>query len=147
MNADDLTDTATGLFGEPLLRAILPSRVATARRTLRQLGLVLADCGTDANPSETGRIVGHSIRDSDIAARLSDGTVVLLLEFTPVEGCRVVVARLRDRLAAANPPIPVTAGIACYPAQAINHTELLASARSALREAPPGGTAVAPVPD
>lgn len=146
MTPDDLIDPATGLFGEQLLRAILPSRIATARRALRQLGLIVVDCGALASPVETGRMVALTIRDSDIAARLSDGTVAVALEFTPVDGCRVVVDRLRRKLAAADPPTPLTAGIACYPAQAIDHTELLAAARLALLAAPLGGTAVAPVP-
>ena len=36
-----IEDQATGLFSEASLRAVLPTRIATARRSLKQLGLVL----------------------------------------------------------------------------------------------------------
>ena len=38
-----IEDPSTGLFSEAFLRAVLPTRIATARRSLKQLGLVMVD--------------------------------------------------------------------------------------------------------
>ena len=141
-----VSDPTSGLFSEAMLTALLPSRVATARRTLRQLGLVLVRIdGPDADQVAT--LVTAAIRDSDMAARLDDGTVALVLEFTPSEGCLIVVDRLRARTQREHPEADVRAGIACDPAPAISADELVTVAREALGRAAPGTASVAPVPD
>ena len=141
-----VSDPASGLFSEAMLTAVLPSRVATARRTLRQLGLVLVKVdGPD--PDKVAALVMAAIRDSDMAARLDDGTVALILEFTPSDGCLIVVDRLRARVVREHPDADVRAGIACYPAHAISADELVDVARQALQRAAEGAVAVAPVPD
>jgi len=142
-----VSDPASGLFSEAMVRAMLPSRVATARRTLRQLGLILVSVADGPDPTAIADIVGHSIRDSDMAARLDDGNVALILEFTPSEGCSVVLERLRARILEVAPEAQVAAGIACYPAHAISATELLDAAGEALNGAGAAGIAVAPVPE
>ena len=141
-----VSDPASGLFSEAMLTALLPSRVATARRTLRQLGLVLVRVdGLD--PDQVAGLVTSAIRDSDMAARLDDGTVALILEFTPSEGCLIVVERLRTRVRRDHPEADVRAGVACYPAHAISADELIEVGREALARAAAGSTAVAPVPE
>ena len=142
-----VSDPATGLFSEAMLRALLPSRVATARRTLRQLGLVLVSVSGGPTPEEVADEVQAAIRDSDMAARLDDGTVALVLEFTPSEGCLVVVERLQAALGAGHPDAHVRAGVACYPAHAVSADELVDTARRALDRAQDGTAAIAPVPD
>lgn len=142
-----VSDPATGLFSEAMLRAVLPSRVATARRTLRQLGLVLVSVTDGPSPEQVAAEVLGAIRDSDMAARLSDGTVALVLEFTPSEGCLVVVERLQARLGADHPGAHVRAGVACYPAHAVSAEELVTVAEQALARAQDGTAAIAPVPD
>lgn len=142
-----VSDPASGLFSEAMLRALLPSRVATARRTLRQLGLVAVTVEDGPAPTELARVVLGAVRDSDMAARLDDGSVALVLEFTPAEGCLVVVDRLRRRLAEDAPGARVRAGVACYPAHAISADELVRAAREAAEAATPDEAAVAPVPD
>lgn len=142
-----VTDPQSGMFSEAMLKALLPSRVATARRTLRQLGLVLVTVGDGPTPEQVGALADTTVRDSDISARLDDGTVALVLEFTPADGCQVVVDRMRSLLADDHPGAALRAGIACYPAHAISADELLDVARGALAEAGPDGTAVAPVQD
>lgn len=142
-----VTDPESGMFSEAMLRALLPSRVATARRTLRQLGLVLVTIGDGPSPEQISALADTTVRDSDISARLDDGTVVLVLEFTPADGCQVVVDRMRGLLAEDHPGTGLAAGIACYPAHAISAEELLEVARGALADAGADGTVVAPVPD
>jgi len=137
---------ASGLFSEAMLTALLPSRVATARRTLRQLGLVLVQFdGLD--PDQVAALVTAAIRDSDMAARLDDGTVALVLEFTPSEGCLIVVDRLRSKVQRDHADAEIRSGVACYPAHAISAEELMTVAREALGRAAPGTAAVAPVPE
>ncbi|WCO67393.1 diguanylate cyclase [Iamia majanohamensis] len=140
-----VTDPESGLFSEAMLRAVLPSRVATARRTLRQLGLVVAAVGDGPDPGEMAELVGHTVRDSDIAARLDDGRVALVLEFTPSEGCAVVADRFRTKVAETHPDAEVRLGIACYPAHALSADELVVAADTALGEAGPGDVVTAPV--
>lgn len=147
MTHDLVIDPDSGLFSEAMLRAVLPSRVATARRTLRQLGLVLVTIDDQPAPQEVADLVHATIRDSDMAARLDDGRLVLILEFTPGEGCEVVAGRLHAKVLDAHPGATVAAGIACYPAHALSADELITAAETAARTAGPGAVAIAPVPE
>jgi hypothetical protein len=168
-----IEDPATGLFSEAFLRAVLPTRIATARRSLKQLGLVLvqvepADGGAayreagnttlPGNPQLAGAIdhgmlglaVHRALRDSDIAAGLDNDRFAMLLEFTPVEGCVVVAQRFIDLLDKEHPELVASAGVACYPAHAIDAPELFAASTRALDDAldrGPRTIVVAPVAD
>lgn len=142
-----VADPASGLFSEAMLLALLPSRVATARRTLRQLGLALLTVDDGPEPRDLAAIVRGAVRDSDMAARLEDGTVAVVLEFTPSEGCLIVVDRLRDRIREMTPDAVVHAGVACYPAHAISADELVQAAREAAVGSEAGEALVAPIPD
>jgi hypothetical protein len=142
-----VSDPASGLFSEAMLRALLPSRVATARRTLRQLGLILVSVTDGPGPDQVADEVRRAIRDSDMAARLDDGTIAIVLEFTPSEGCLVVVERLQRRITEDHPGSHVRSGVACYPAHAISAEELVDVAQQALARAHDGSAAIAPVPD
>lgn len=147
MSERPATDPSSGLFTEDMLRAVLPSRVATARRTLRPLGFVLAEV-TDGPDDETmAGLVTASVRDSDIAARLDDGTYAIVLEFTPAEGCLVVVGRLRDHVHQSTPGAHVRAGVTGYPAHALTADELLSTAREALTASSDERAKVAPIPE
>ena len=147
MSDQYVSDPESGLFSEAMLSALLPSRVATARRTLRQLGLILVAIDDGPAPREVADLVLGAIRDSDVAARLDDGTVALVLEFTPAEGCVVVVERLRARVAEVTPAARFRAGVACYPAHAISADELRSVTRAALDDAADGEVTVAAVPE
>lgn len=147
MSDQPVHDPESGLFSEAMLMALLPSRVATARRTLRQLGLILISIEGGPTPTAVAELVTSAIRDSDVAARLDDATVALVLEFTPSDGCAVVVDRMRDRVQLDHPDATFSAGIACYPAHAISADELVTVARAALDEAPDGEVVIAAVPD
>lgn len=154
-----IEDPGSGLFSEALLRAILPNRIATARRTLKPLGLVMVSvepvdrgsapgAGPEIDLVQVGGTVARILRDSDMAARLADGRFALLLEFTPVEGCVIVADRLQTILGRERPELRVRVGLACYPAHAIDDDELLGASSRALAEARASGTpavVVAPV--
>jgi len=164
-----IEDPATGLFSEAFLRAVLPTRIATARRSLKQLGLVLvqvdpagttpAEAGTTTLPTAGGSgldsgmlglTVHRALRDSDIAAGLDGDRFAMLLEFTPVEGCVVVAQRFIDLLDKEHPELVASAGVACYPAHAIDASELFAASIRALDDARgqgPRTIVVAPVAD
>jgi GGDEF domain-containing protein len=153
-----IEDPATGLFSEAFLRAVLPTRIATARRSLKQLGLVLVQVDTargaaareagtttlPGNPTDSvggvdsgllGLAVHRALRDSDIAAGLDHDRFAMLLEFTPVEGCVVVAQRFIDLLEKEHPNLVASAGVACYPAHAIDASELFAASARALEDA------------
>jgi len=164
-----IEDPATGLFSEAFLRAVLPTRIATARRSLKQLGLVLVqvdpagtttpEAGTTTLPTAGGSgidsgmlglTVHRALRDSDIAAGLDGDRFAMLLEFTPVEGCVVVAQRFIDLLDKEHPELVASAGVACYPAHAIDASELFAASIRALDDARGQGArtiVVAPVAD
>ena len=145
-------DGETGLFTEAFLRTVLPIRVATARRSLKQLGLVVARVGvskdqTPLQPAALGELVRRSVRDSDIAAILDDGRVAMLLEFTPVDGCMVVAERFVKSVSDAQPELNACIGLASYPVHALDDVELLAGSAAALQQAidaGPGSVVVAP---
>lgn len=142
-----VSDPASGLFSEAMLHALLPSRVATARRTLRQLGLILVGITDGPEAQDLAELVLHVVRDSDMAARLDDGRIALVLEFTPSEGCLVVAERLRSTVHDSHAEATVTSGIACYPAHAISAGELVTTAADTLAGTDPGGVTIAAVPE
>ena len=53
-----IEDPSTGLFSEAFLRAVLPTRIATARRSLKQLGLVMVQVDR-GGPGRRARRGGH----------------------------------------------------------------------------------------
>jgi len=155
-DAPSIIDPVSGLFTEAFLRATLPTRVATARRAMKQLGLVTITVHgpdgdpTPVDPAPIGALIRDTLRDSDTGVMLDDGRFALLLEFTPVEGCVIIAHRLVDRLEAAQPGFAMAVGVASYPVHAINAAELLTASERAGHEADdtgPGAVSVAPIAD
>jgi hypothetical protein len=131
-----IKDADSGLFSEAFLWANLPLRVATGRRALRQFGFVMLEIDADGMPpAELGSIVRGTLRDSDMACRLDDGHIALMLELTPLKGSIRAAARIRDVLDRQHPTAQVWAGVATYPVHAIDETQLVAAAQVALRTA------------
>ncbi len=136
-----VTDQDTGLFNAAFFAVTLDKRVSAARRGLRPLTLALLEPLTglgDADEPEprvdedvAGVLLG-TLRDSDIACRLEDGLVALILEDTPENGAVWTVERVRRRLSEQGQGISLRAGVACYPAHAFDAEQLLASALTAL---------------
>ena len=150
-----IVDAPSGLFTEAFLHATLPTRVATARRAMKQLGLVFIDLrptdgGPPPEPSAVGDEIRETLRDSDTAVVLDDGRYALLLEFTPVDGCVIIANRLVDDFAEALPGVAAHIGVGSYPVHAINASELLQAADRAVVDAVaagPGTVSVAPLAD
>lgn len=139
-----VTDLETGLYNQSFFAVTLDLRVSAARRGLRPLALALLEpvtgLGGDAAPVTTinrgiARSISETLRDSDIACRLDQNLIAVLLEDTPENGAVWTVERIRRRLASENPSLSLRAGVACYPAHAFDAVQLLAATRVALGSA------------
>ena len=131
---DALRDTDSGLLNEAYLRATLPNRVATARRALRPLSLGLLSIDDEA-ATPLAHALLDTLRESDTACRMDDGAFALLLEDTPDDGAVWTVERIRRLLADQGIESLLWAGIASYPAHALESHDLLRLADDALRDA------------
>ena len=133
----------TGLYSEDYFRVALDARVAAARRHLRPVAAALLDVvvALDSGSPEPAdaAVVAQSIRatlrEADTACRLTDGRFALLLEDTPETGAVWTVERVRRKLIAEHPEITMWAGVACYPAHALNAMDLLDQTEFALQAA------------
>ncbi len=142
MSDDALRDPESGLLNGDFFRAALPHRVATARRVLRPFSVALLTLGDGDGhviraSAELAEQVAYglleTLRESDTPCRLEDGSFGVLLEDTPESGAVWTVERLRRLLADQGLQLTVWAGIASYPAHALEAREVLARAQSALR--------------
>ena len=144
MGDEALRDPDSGLLNGAYFRAALPHRVATARRVLRPLSVALLSLGDqEARPvairPEVAQQVAYglleTLRESDTPCRLDDGGFGLLLEDTPESGAVWTVERLRRLLADRGIELTVWAGVASYPAHALEAREVLQRAEAALQSA------------
>jgi hypothetical protein len=152
-----LLDPGSRLFAEPFFLATVSWRLVACRRVLRPLALALLEVVDGlpdgpvrpSDPQVVTAMVRATLRTSDLAARMSDGTYGLMLEDTPEDGAVWAVERLRRSLATRPGARSVRAGIACYPGQALTALDLVGGARAALataREWPQDRIEVAPAP-
>jgi GGDEF domain-containing protein len=141
--ADFLVDAESGLRGEAYFRASFEDRMATARRHLRPITLVLCEvvpataAGREMRPEDApivARSLERTLRESDLACRLDDGRFVLLLDDTPDTSAVWAMERLRNQMQM-ELPLRVRAGIASYPSHGLNTHEVLDHASRALVEA------------
>ncbi len=96
----------------------------------------LPDTGTGpASPSVVADAVSNTLRDSDIACRMDNGTFAVILEDTPENGAVWTVERIRRNLVSAAGHHTLWAGVACYPAHAFDGQELLTQVHQALEAA------------
>lgn len=138
-----LMDPETDLFSEGYLKVALKSRLASARRHLRPVAVALVEvseglpdrAGPDASAKTVAEAVSRTIRDSDIACRMDDGTFAVILEDTPENGAVWTVERIRRNLVSSAGHHTLWAGVACYPAHAFDGPELLTAVRQALEAA------------
>jgi GGDEF domain-containing protein len=132
VTSDGLHDAETGLLDERYFRAALPNRVATARRVLRPISIVLAALSDLEHARQLAFGLLDTLRESDTACRLDDGTFALILEDTPENGAVWTVERIRRNLTSRHGLHTLWAGVACYPAHAFSTDELLDQASLAL---------------
>jgi PleD family two-component response regulator len=138
-----LIEVESGLRGEAYFRASFEDRMATARRHLRPITLVLCEmvpatsAGREMQPEDApivARALERTLRDSDLACRLDDGRFVLLLDDTPDTSAVWAMERLRNQMQM-ELPLRVRAGIASYPTHGLTSHEVLDHATRALAEA------------
>jgi diguanylate cyclase (GGDEF)-like protein len=154
-----LLDEATGLLDGRYFEAAIQSRVASARRLLHPVTLVLFeidglredDAGGKERLAEFASLLRRVLREADTACRTSDGRFAVILEDTPEGGGVWAAERIRGSMAreGAN-AAGLSAGVASYPLHALDAGELLERANEALvqaRAGGPGHVAVAPVFD
>ncbi len=153
----ELTDPLTGLFGEEYFSASVDSRVASARRHLQPVTVVLIEAviglahGTPspADPVRLSRTLSETLREADTACRLIDGRFALVLEDTPENGAIWTVERFRRQIVTEIDDITVWAGVAGYPAHAFDADTVVRLAEQALHAARDWGRdriEVAPTP-
>ena len=138
-----LLDPSSGLFVQSFFIATVNWRLAACRRVLRPLALVLLEVvdGLPAgpivpsDPKVVAAMVRATLRTSDVAARVADGTYGLLLEDTPEDGAVWAVERVRRSLEARAGSRVLRAGVACYPGQAMTARDMLVGAQRALASA------------
>lgn len=150
--ASPVHDPGSGLLNGHYFTVALPNRVATARRVLRPLSLVLLDAAdrSDEVVHALTYALHDTLRESDTACRLDDGRFALILEDTPEDGAVWTVERVRRLLGDQQHEVVVWAGVAAYPAHALDHDVLLSLTETALAGAKAWGAhsriEVAPAP-
>ena len=115
------------------------SRVMAARRFLKPLAVIrlsVTDCEGAGLTSddEVTNLFATTLRECDTACILSDSEIGLVLEDTPENGAVWVVERLR-RAMPEKLECRLRAGVACYPAHAMDANELLEQVNIALERA------------
>jgi diguanylate cyclase (GGDEF)-like protein len=143
-------DPVTGLVDRTYFRVTLSQRVASARRHLQPLSLVVIELdGFDrARPERRDqalRVLGaalhRTLRECDTACRYSDTAVAALLEDTPESGAATAAERVRKAVTASptGRSFTISAGIACYPSHALDAQDLLRRSVQALGAARAAG--------
>ena len=139
-----LRDLDTGLYNEAFFSATVPSRLASNRRALRPLSIVLLAVGGPLpndvdDATATGREIAfgllRTLRDADLACRLDGGRFGLLLDETTAEGAVLTVDRFLEVLEEQGDGHHLWAGVATYPSHALDAKGLLVAADAALRDA------------
>ncbi len=143
-------DPVTGLGDRVYFRLTLSQRVASARRHLQPLSLVLfeLDGFEKARPDRRDRalrLLGASLRrtlrECDTACRYGDHGVAALLEDTPEAGAATAAERVRRAMTQTptGRSFTLSAGIACYPSHALDAHDLLRRSVQALAAARAAG--------
>lgn len=143
-------DPVTGLVDRIYFRVTLGQRVASARRHLQPLSLVLfeLDGFEGAKPERRdqamrllGSVLRRTVRECDTACRVGDNAVAALLEDTPESGAAAAAERVRTAMSATptGRSFTLSAGIACYPSHALDAHDLLRRSTQALGAARAAG--------
>jgi diguanylate cyclase (GGDEF)-like protein len=144
------TDAVTGLIDKTYFRVTLSQRVASARRHLQPLSLVVfeLDGFERARPERRdqalrllGSALRRTLRECDTACRYGDTAVAALLEDTPESGAAAAAERVRKAvtMSPTGRSFTLSAGIACYPSHALDAHDLLRRSVQALAAARAAG--------
>lgn len=154
---DGSTDIRTGLFNDRRFRTTLQTELRRARRYRQRASIVVVDldnfaeinerCGSlvgDRILREVAILLNNNVRDIDVAARLGEDEMALLLPATGRNEAMRVAERFRNevqkffaRRESQGKPVELTvsAGVACYPDDATTPEALLERAAQALYRA------------
>jgi len=155
------TDRLTGLVSDRRFRRALQRELQRARRYRQSASVVVADLDNFAGINkrfgdllgdrmlrELAILLNNNIRDIDIAARLGEDEVAVLLPETDRNGALLVAERFRVEVetffarresGGRAIELTVSAGVACYPHDAETADELLERAAQALYHAKAAG--------
>ncbi len=147
VNWEGISDPVTGMLNDLFFAGLVGTKVATARRRLWPVSIALLHVNfgsavtdkSDENKAATefAESIMSTIRDADVACRLSRKTFALILDDTDEDGGawaseRIQLAQARKGDARIS---KVSAGVASYPSHGIEPTEIIAKAREALEKA------------
>jgi diguanylate cyclase (GGDEF)-like protein len=154
---DASTDPMTGLATDRKFRTAVQTELRRARRYRQQASVVVVDLDDFAAVNERfGALVGdrllrevaillnNNVRDIDVAARLGEDEMALLLPETDRNAALGVAERFRQEMEtffatreSGGTPVGLTAsaGVACYPVDAATPEALLERAAQALYQA------------
>lgn len=127
----------SGLLTSDYFDIAVTNRIQAARRFLKPIAVVrlrIAVPLPEAVDAVTDAVVA-TLRECDTACHLGGDTIGLVLEDTTETGAVWAVERVRRVLLDVAPNTRVQAGIACYPAHAMEPDEVLAHADAALERA------------
>ncbi|MGH7666174.1 MAG: GGDEF domain-containing protein [Candidatus Dormibacteria bacterium] len=142
-----MTDSLTGLHNRHVLNDVLTRELAQAERSGQPLAVLFCDLDhfkqvNDNRDHATGdqilqqmaAVIRQRLRRGDLAVRYGGDEFVLLLPDTSIESALTVAADLRDRIAAAPAPCPVTVsiGVAGWSVGSRDGESLVAAADAAM---------------
>ncbi|MHB8189828.1 MAG: diguanylate cyclase [Ferrimicrobium sp.] len=146
--SDPITDPLTGLMNDIFFAGLIGTKVATARRRLWPVSVVLLQAITqaDADPQAEARdqaiyefanVIRVTIRSADVACRVGVRTFALILDDTDEDGAAWVAERIQVAQARRGDTSisKVCAGVASYPSHGIEPTDILVTAKQALAKA------------
>jgi diguanylate cyclase (GGDEF)-like protein len=146
---ESVRDPETGLLGEHYFELALEHRIATARRQLQPVALLLLAVDADAAGEEYRQeaiagfagILRQTLRESDTACRIGPYSFGVVLEDTSEAGGVWAAERLRTALVRKGDSlVRLSAGVAAYPTHALEAPEVLARATTALASARASGS-------
>jgi diguanylate cyclase (GGDEF)-like protein len=140
-------DPDTGLLGEHYFELALEHRIATARRQLQPVALLLLSLEVDGRARHEqavttfADILRATLRESDTVCRLGFNEFGVVLEDTSEAGGVWAAERLRTALVRQGEPgVRLAAGVAAYPTHALDADEVMARAARALDSARASGS-------
>jgi diguanylate cyclase (GGDEF)-like protein len=145
-----IIDPVSGLPDERYFEVAIERHVAIARRGLRPLSLVFVELDgldhfapylRDHAVRVLTRTLHKTLRESDTCCRIDAATIALILDDTPDSGAVWAAERIRGALFAspAGDILTLSAGVATYPAHALDGEHLVIAARRALTNARDAG--------
>jgi diguanylate cyclase (GGDEF)-like protein len=140
---DVIADHETGMLNAAFFAGLVPTKLATARRRLWPVSIVLMQViaisevvEEEAAPvmAAFAAVVLQTIRAADVACRVGPSTIALVLDDTDEDGAAWVAERVQIHTARLRDPriVKVCCGIAAYPSHGVEAEELLETARAAL---------------